>query len=616
MEPQAPQTTTSSLDPQAVALTQAIRQMESGGTNDPSTQGKSGEYGAYQWLPSTWAKMSQAAGVDVPLEGSTLEQQNEVAYKQIKTWKDEGYNVGQIASMWNAGPGRPNAYLEGNSGTNAEGVSYDTQKYAQQVANIYQQKKQQLQPSQGQNTSPAGYQAPAAPGTPQASQSSQAGSTGYQPPAPPPTSTGQDVSSTSTPTPGTVQPPGSQFGNNAVNWLNPPAGTPWKNFSDWLGTEIAKATSGTQGAQFIQQNEPGPTGEQAAGSALQTAGDIGAIASAPFTGGLSTAGLIGTGAALGAAQSAGGALQKNAPTSQVVQQGALGGTIGAVASGILGLVSKALGAAATKSLTLAVKPTAADFADGFDAQFAVKNGLTGDAVQIAQKTKDFMGGLTTQLKTALGNSDIGIDLANIFDNTKADLTSSEGLDSNFLQNSNVQGALDKLENEVLQVNPSGELPLLRAQTIKQQTGMYGEWLNGAPDPEANAMSTVANSFYRNLKTAIENSVPEGNIADINEQIQNAIPIMRAAIRRIPVAARASALSISDMLGLLGLSSTGGLSAALPLVQHAMGSGLVSQIAPTASNAFRAAIPALSASSPALLGGFLGRSLAPGTNSGQ
>jgi hypothetical protein len=124
------------LDPQAVALAQAIRQTESG--NDPTAQGKSGEYGAYQWTEPTWQKMSTAAGVNVPLAQATPEQQNEVAYKQIAQWKQQGYNVGQIASMWNAGEGAPNAYETGNKGTNAEGVPYDTSTYAENVANAYQ----------------------------------------------------------------------------------------------------------------------------------------------------------------------------------------------------------------------------------------------------------------------------------------------------------------------------------------------------------------------------------------------------------------------------------------------------------------------------------------------
>jgi hypothetical protein len=254
---------------------------------------------------------------------------------------------------------------------------------------------------------------------------------------------------------------------------------------------------------------------------------------------------------------------------------------------------------------MAIKPTATDFADGYDAQFAVDNGLTGSAQQVADKTRTFMQGLTNKLKSMLGSSDQGIDLASIFDKTQADLTSQPGLESNFLQNSKIGNALKTLQDEVLTVNPTGNISLPGAQVVKQQTGMFGEWLNGAPDPDANAMSTVANTFYHNLKVAIENAFPEGEISDINSQLQQAMPIIRAAIRRVPVAARASALSLSDMLGYLGMASTGGASAAIPIVQHAMTSGLMSNVAPAVAKVIPSVTPALSSFAPGLLQGVLG-----------
>jgi hypothetical protein len=129
------------LDPGAVNLSKAIRQVESGSKFD--AKGKTGEHGAYQFMPATWQNYSKQAGVNVPLEQATPEQQNEVAYKKIKQWKDQGYNPGQIASMWNAGEGKPNAYIEGNKGVNSKGVSFDTAKYAKDVATAYQQLKTQ-----------------------------------------------------------------------------------------------------------------------------------------------------------------------------------------------------------------------------------------------------------------------------------------------------------------------------------------------------------------------------------------------------------------------------------------------------------------------------------------
>lgn len=143
------------LDPKLVTLAKAIRQQESGG--DPTRKGASGEYGAYQFLPATWNSYAKNAGVSVPLEQATLEQQNEVAYKNLERMSKAhpDWNVGNFASAWNAGEGKPNAYKEGNVGTNSQGVKYDTPAYAKAVATYYQQfKQEQAQPQQAPEAPP------------------------------------------------------------------------------------------------------------------------------------------------------------------------------------------------------------------------------------------------------------------------------------------------------------------------------------------------------------------------------------------------------------------------------------------------------------------------------
>lgn len=123
-----------SLDPQAVNLAKAIRQVESSGNFE--AKGKSGEYGAYQFMPDTWASEAKQAGVSTPLDKATPEEQNKVAYTKIKQLKDQGMNVGQIASTWNSG--NPEAYQQNHVGVNSKGVSYDTPAYATKVAQAYQ----------------------------------------------------------------------------------------------------------------------------------------------------------------------------------------------------------------------------------------------------------------------------------------------------------------------------------------------------------------------------------------------------------------------------------------------------------------------------------------------
>lgn len=138
---------TNQLDIQVVNLAKAIRKVESGGSFD--AKGKSGEIGAYQFMPTTWAGEAPKYGINVPIEQATPAQQNAVAYNRIKEWKDKGYNVTQIASMWNASEGEPNAY-KGTFGMStsthamgdlSKGTNFDVPGYAAKVAIEYKKLK-------------------------------------------------------------------------------------------------------------------------------------------------------------------------------------------------------------------------------------------------------------------------------------------------------------------------------------------------------------------------------------------------------------------------------------------------------------------------------------------
>lgn len=140
------------LDPQAVALAKAIRQHETG---NRQIKGASGELASrYQFLPGTW-KAGAAKYLGNPNAPITLENENKVAYSQIKEWKDKGYNPGQIAAAWNAGEGS----LQGDRwktmrGRNAQGVNYDVPKYVSSVYANYEklkpaQQQQAPQPQEG-----------------------------------------------------------------------------------------------------------------------------------------------------------------------------------------------------------------------------------------------------------------------------------------------------------------------------------------------------------------------------------------------------------------------------------------------------------------------------------
>lgn len=139
------------IDPTVKALAQAIGTAETG-TSSPDAytkKGASGEYGRYQFMPETYKNYAHKYLGDSSA-APTVENQNKIAYSFVKDKKDAGYNPAQIASMWNAGEGKPNAYKENFKGVNSKGVAYDTPAYAKKVSDYYNQFK----PKNGQSDVP------------------------------------------------------------------------------------------------------------------------------------------------------------------------------------------------------------------------------------------------------------------------------------------------------------------------------------------------------------------------------------------------------------------------------------------------------------------------------
>jgi hypothetical protein len=149
----------------AKAIAGAIKQTESGGKYD--IKGKSGEYGAYQYMPATWKEWAGKYLGD-PNAQMTPINQDTVAEKQIDSWIKQGYGPEQIASMWNSGS--PNAYLQGKSGVNQYGAAYNVGNYVNKVKGNLPMTAGSMQTAQPmnyerfqegfQNAQNAGYPAP------------------------------------------------------------------------------------------------------------------------------------------------------------------------------------------------------------------------------------------------------------------------------------------------------------------------------------------------------------------------------------------------------------------------------------------------------------------------
>lgn len=133
------------MDPAIVNLTKAISLQESskdGKTPSYDAVGDNGtSHGAYQWQPGNFEAAAKAAGLN-PSDMSP-ENQNKVAYAQVKSYRDRGFTPAQIAAAWNAGETKAkDGSWQQNVGTttiNGKPIHYDTPGYVAGVNKYYRQ---------------------------------------------------------------------------------------------------------------------------------------------------------------------------------------------------------------------------------------------------------------------------------------------------------------------------------------------------------------------------------------------------------------------------------------------------------------------------------------------
>lgn len=157
------------IDPKIADIVKALAYTENGGKPSQPKAGKTGEMKSiFQYTPDTWKIYSkQVSGKDgLPLN---TENESAVTYAKVSGWyqnlKSEGVSDNEIplkiASMWNAGEHKPDAYKQNWKGTNKKyGVAYDTPAYAKKVADYVKQFKKE-QPDVAESGSPVAMSSPA-----------------------------------------------------------------------------------------------------------------------------------------------------------------------------------------------------------------------------------------------------------------------------------------------------------------------------------------------------------------------------------------------------------------------------------------------------------------------
>lgn len=212
-----------------------------------------------------------------------------------------------------------------------------------------------------------------------------------------------------------------------------------------------------------------------------------------------------------------------------------------------------------KVATTTIKPSLKDMKDGFRIQNLYKHGLEGSLEETEEKLGQKFTALSSELAEKIKGSPEKIDMLDMLDDATKTITGNKA--DSFGKNSQMEKAAAFLLDEINEVAPDGVVDMATAQKLKRGLGKLGAWEWGKTDPESSAREALANAVYSRLKKEIEDKAPEG-VREINQQLAELIPIERAVTRRIPVEARNSGLSLTDVIaGTTG--AAGGMAAGGP-----------------------------------------------------
>lgn len=267
--------------------------------------------------------------------------------------------------------------------------------------------------------------------------------------------------------------------------------------------------------------------------------------------------VLGAGAqfgAIGAVSGAGTAAASGGGVKEVVRQAGRGGALGFALGAGTKLAQKGIqkigdliGKSGNKIQTSVIKPSKADIEDGFKIETVNKYKLGGSLTKSFEKTDQTIDDLSRKLNTKLASSNESIDLNRAYERTAKKLLGNKL--QNFGANASMDRALDQLRGEIVHVSgKNGLVSIPEGQLVKRASGHFGAWEFGKLDPDATARQKVYSAFYNVMKEMIEEASPEG-VKEINKQLSELIPVMNALIRRIPVAERSSALSLTDIISL-------------------------------------------------------------------
>lgn len=269
-----------------------------------------------------------------------------------------------------------------------------------------------------------------------------------------------------------------------------------------------------------------------------------------------------TGTQIGALGAGGRALQADQSLGDVLAETAVGAGVGALAGAGLGIggvgvkalvtplstvtqkIVPSLEKMAGKIETTVLKPTKSDFQGGFKAENVLKHDLGGTVKDTIEKATAKLRDLRTQATAMRAGSQKTINLSDIVKESADDVLKNRV--GSFGVNKKMENAMADFVKEMEYIAPDGKLTVPQAQEVKEALGTFGSWMYGNRDLDATAQERVANIMYSKVKAAIEKNTPK-ELAVVNKQMSEIIPIKNAAIRRLPVSERNNTIGLGDII---------------------------------------------------------------------
>ncbi len=222
---------------------------------------------------------------------------------------------------------------------------------------------------------------------------------------------------------------------------------------------------------------------------------------------------------------------------------------GAIPLAVVPALKTVAGPVARKIESVVLRPTAADYRNGFKIQNVFKYDVGGNLQQTAEKTHKQITQRVDELRTLLKSKPVDVDVIDALMDAATELKANPSKTMGL--NSKIDKALDFWLEELQQIAPTGKVSLADSNEMKRSIGKFGAWISGARDPESGALEKVSNAFYTKLRLAIEKAGNDPAIHALNREIGDMIPIEQAVIRRLPVDARNAVMSLTDALVLSG-----------------------------------------------------------------